>query len=295
MSDKMNADEINKSFKIIQNHLDSLYEKIRITEELNTFCLEYLKNEIETKKEKLQESLKITEDISPLFQIKDSSSILVSFKGGEEVIKDRDGSIIACMIAKKEKLEPQNNIMADAILGNITFVSNTSCYNNSYKNLLSNELGTSFYSIKNSIPDGIKETVYVTLLSPQECNYVSLKPINCEISDVKIYDENKIEHTIRLNSYFDIKKVSSLVFNITAKNFIREFKTGDIKSYDNSGAAYGGIYDRLLNRETIKQIERSQTQMEKKYIMSEFESKCDTWSRINKDINRKNILLAGEA
>ena len=291
VSDKMNAFNFNLSFKIIQNQLDNLYEKIRTVEEIDTFSRDYFEKEIDKKKESLQESLKIVEDISLTFQNKDSVSILIPFNNTDEIITDRDGTTVTHMVVNNKKLEPRNNLMADALLANIFYSSNFPCYNNSYKNLINKKLGMSFYSVKEPVQDGIKEIVTVTLLSPQECNYISIEPVNCQISDVKIYDENKTEYKVEVNSYFEKKKITDIIFTVTGKNFVREFKSGNMNSYENNIVS-GGIYDHLLNRETIKQIEKSQSNMEKKYIVSDLEEKCDTWNRINKNIDRKNISLA---
>lgn len=289
-SDKMNASNFNLSFKIIQEQLDNLYEKIRTVEEIDTFFRDYFEKEIYKKKELLQESLKIVEDVSLTFQNKDSSSILIPFDNTDEIITDRDGTIVTRMIIADKKLEPKNDLMADALLSNIFYSSNVPCYNNSYKNLINEKLGMSFYSVKKPVQDGIKEHVTVTLLFPQECNYVSIEPVNCQVSDVKIYDENKTGYKVNANSYFEKKKIVSITFTVTAKNFVREFKSGDMSSYENNIVS-GGIYDHLLNQKTIKQIEKSQANMEKKYIVSSLEEKCDIWNRINKDIDRKNISL----
>lgn len=296
VSDKMDAAVFNLSLKRIQDQINSLYEKIRITEEIDNFCHDYVIKEIEQKRDKIQESLKIIEDTSIIFQNKESVSILVPFKNTSELIQDRDGSAITLMNINNNILEPKNDVMANILLSNVTYKSNIPCYNNSYKNLVHGSMGMSFYSTPEPVESGVQEIITATLSTPQECNYISIQPINCKIIDVKTFDENRVEYEITPNTYFETKKISGIIFTIIAKNFTREFKTGNSSCYDNSGAfsSTNNIYDSSLDRATIKQIERSRENMEKKYIINTLEEKCDTWDRINRSITRKNILLAGE-
>lgn len=296
VSDKMDSVVFNLSLKRIRDQINGLYEKIRITEEIDNFCHDYVVKEIEQKRDKIQESLKIIEDASIIFQNKESVSILVPFKSTSELIQDRNGSIITPMNINNNILEPKNDIMGNILLSNVTYKSNIPCYNNGYKNLVNGNMGMSFYSTPEPVENGVQEIVTVTLSTPQECNYIAIQPINCKITDVKTFDENRVEYKITPNTYFETRKILGIVFTVIAKNFTREFKAGSSSGYDNSGAFnyVNNVYDSSLDRATIKQIERARESMEKKYIINTLEEKCDTWSRINRNIEKKNVLLAGE-
>ena len=296
MSDKMDATAYNIAFNRIERQLNQLYEKIRLVEDIDNFCREYILREIELKEEKLRESLKIAEDVSDLYQKKDSISILVPFVGTNEIIKDRDGSPVCSMSIKNKKLEVNNDVMSEEIFSSITFTSNSSCYNNSYHNLLDGRSGSSFYSVKEPLPEGIKETVTMNLASSSECNYLSIQPVNCEVSNVRILDKNRVPRVVSSNGYFPRMEIVGIVFDVIAKNFTREAKYGDTIGYDNSGA-FGMLdtaYTRWQNEQIVKQMEISQAEADKKYMISELETKCDTWNKINANMKRRNILLAGE-
>ena len=295
VTDKMDSASFNASCECIEQQLNGLYEKIRLIEDMDNFCREYVLQKILEKEEKLRESLKITEDAVDLYLNKDSISVLVPFTSTSDAIRDRDGSTIGKMKVKNKKLEAVSDVMADAPISNVIYTSNASCYNNSYQNLVNGEPGTSYYSIPEPPLAGVQEDVTVYLTRPTECNYVSIHPVNCNITNVRILDESKNETVINPNGYFKKTTILGITFKLRAKNCVREAKLVSVDGYSNYGA-FGMTdlaYDRWQNEQTIKRMEISQEEMDRKYIISSLETKCDTWERINKKARRRNILIAG--
>ena len=296
VTDKMDAEAFNASCKKIENYLNGLYEKIRLIEDLDEFSRSYVLQKIGEKEAKLRERLKVAEDVATVYQKKDSVSVMVPFIDSSEVVRDRDGSVISHMQLKNKKLEADNDVMAEPEIISVTFASNSTCYNNSYSNLTKGKAGVSFYSLQEPPRDGVQENVTVYLASPAQCNYVSIHPTNCTVSNVRVMDANHKEYPIAPNGYFDAREIIAVLFTLVGQKYTREIKLGDANGYDSSGT-FGMVdtaYSRWADEQIIKRMEISQAEFDRRQIVSKLETACDSWSLINKNIKNRNIVLAGD-
>jgi hypothetical protein len=290
----MISSEFNRSFQIIEAQLDELYEKIRLLEDIDIFCRDYVTKKITEKESKLKETLKIIGDLSSVHEDKSSVFEIVPFVNIDSEVLDRDGAPISTMAVKNKKLEAENNIMSEATFSRISFRTNSTCYNNSYDNLKSGSPGVSFYSLPEPLKDGIEETMNILLSSPCECNYLSIQPANCEIEEAYIIDKNKTKVKVLTNGYFAPMIASEIELRIKATNYVMDSKIADTKTYDSSWILGTYSFDTDIEEKTLKQIELSLAEAEKNFFDSKLETECDTWKRINDDIHRKNVILGSD-
>ena len=297
VEDRMDSEAFNESFRRIEEQLNQLYEKIRLIEDVDSFCRDYVAKEIKKKEDAFRENLKILESVSDLYKDSKSISIMVPFSQTSDAVRDRDGSTISRMPLKSGKLEAGNDILGSALIATIARSSDTPCYNNSYSNLLNGKPGTSYYSVKTLAPGSIEEHVFVTLREPTECNYISIKPVNCEVSDVVLIDESQASHHMPVASgYIQPSKISAMSFTLTAKQFIKDRKTASVRGYDCS-SVFGmadNAFTRWQNEQLVKGMELSRQKMEEKYIVNQLETACDTCRAINEGIRRRNIVASGK-
>lgn len=297
VEDRMDSNVFNESFQRIEKQLNQLYEKIRLIEDVDSFCRDYVAKEIKKKEDTFRENLKILESVSDLYKDSKGISILVSFSQTSDTIRDRDGSIISRMSLNDGKLEAGNDILGNALIATIARSSTTPCYNNSYSNLLDGKPGTSYYSVKTLTPGSIKESIFVTLREPTECNYISIKPVNCEVSDVVLIDEALTSHPMSITSgYTQPLKVYAMSFILTAKQFVKDKKITSVRGYDCS-SVFGmtdSTFMRWQNEQLVKGMELSRQKMEEKYIVNQLETSCDACNGINEGIRRKNIIASGK-
>lgn len=294
LKELMISSEFNRSFQIIESQLDELYEKIRLLEDIDIFCRDYVTKKISEKELKLKESLKIVEDLSSVYEDKNNISMMISFNSSNDEVLDRDGTPISTMRVRNKKLEAENSIMSEATFSRVSFRTNSVCYNNSYSNLKNGSPGVSFYSLPEPAKNGIEETINILLSSPCECNYLSIQPANCEIKEAYIIDKNKIKIRVSTNGYFNPVTISEIELHIKAVNYVTDSKVADAKTYDSSWILGSYSFDTDIEGRTLKQIELSLAEAEKNFFDSKLEAECDTWKRINDDIHRKNVILGGD-
>jgi len=297
MEDRMDSVAFNESFRRIEAQLNQLYEKIRLIEDVDSFCLDYVTKEIKKKEDAFRENLKILESVSDLYKDSKSISIMVPFSQTSDAVRDRDGSTISRMSLKNGKLEAGNDVLGSALIATIARSSDTPCYNNSYSNLLNGKPGTSYYSIKTLSPGSIEEHVFVTLREPTECNYISIKPVNCEVNNIILIDESQVSHQMSVTSgYIQPVKISAVSFTLVAKQFVKDKKAASVRSYDCSGV-FGmtdNAFMRWQNEQLVKGMELSRQKMEEKYIINQLETACDICNSINEGIRRRNIIASGK-
>jgi hypothetical protein len=294
LKELMISSEFNRSFQIIEAQLDELYEKIRLLEDIDVFCRDYVTKKISEKELKLKEALKIVEDLSSTYEDKSNISVTIPLTNSSDEMLDRDGTPISRMATRNKKLEAENSVMSEAVFARISFRTNSVCYNNSYENLKNGSPGVSFYSLPEPIKNGIEETINILLSSPCECNYLSVQPANCEVEEAYIIDKNKTRIKVSSNGYFNPVTVSEIELRIKAVNYVMDSKVADKKTYDSSWILGAYSFDTDIEGRTLKQIELSLAEAEKNFFDSKLETECDTWKRINDDIHRKNVILGGD-
>ena len=299
VTELMDADGLNDSCDTIEEQIQELYEKIRLLEDVDDFCHTYVEEKIKESKEELYKSLKSLEDAADISLKKGQVSIIVPFVSTYDLVRDRDGSILSSMKVKNQKLIPDYDIMKEAEIASMSRTSNIPCYN--YFNEVP---GTSYYSTKESPREGVSEEITFTLADTIESNFIDIAPVNCSVTSIKIVDENDQEYELSDTSgHFDNRKIKAVKVMLNCKVSTRERKLGDATSYDNSGAygMFGNYYTRtednhiLKNEDNhiLKNMERSLSESEKKYLVDQVNSICDTYQNINKNIDNRSIILSG--
>ena len=174
LSETMLSDEANMTFEYIETELNTIYDKIRLLEQLHNYTEVFVKEQIDKKENQFKEYLKTIEDVSDLYQDNNSVSYLIQFLASKDTIRDRDGSIIQQMDINNHSLEMPGTILAKANLNNIIHKSDIDCYNNTYNNLLKEKPGVSIYFADNPFVGGVLEQVQTTISNPQTYNYIGL-------------------------------------------------------------------------------------------------------------------------
>ena len=291
VTELMDADGFNDSCDTIEEQIQELYEKIRLLEDVDDFCHTYVEEKIKESKEELYKSLKSLEDAADISLKKGQVSIVVPFDSMNNMVRDRDGSILSSMKVKNQKLVPDYDIMKEAEIASISRASNIPCYN--YFNKVP---GTSYYSTKEPPKEGVSEEITFTLADTIESNFVDIAPVNCSVTSIKIVDENDQEYELPDTSgHFDNRKIKAVKVRLNCKVSTRERKLGEATSYDNSGAygMFGNYYTRTEDNHILKNMERSLSESEKKYLVDQMNSICDTYQNINKNIDNRSIILSG--
>ena len=225
LSETMLSDEANMTFEYIETELNTIYDKIRLLEQLHNYTEVFVKEQIDKK-----EYLKTIEDVSDLYQDNNSVSYLIQFLASKDTIRDRDGSIIQQMDINNHLLEMPGTILAKANLNNIIHKSDIDCYNNTYNNLLKEKPGVSIYFANNPFVGGVLEQVQTTISNPQTYNYIGLDITNAQLLDPTIVHESSSEPINIINGYINPTIVSGFNFNLNCVNYNIGKKANTINS-----------------------------------------------------------------
>lgn len=230
LSETMLSDEANITFEYIETELNTIYDKIRLLEQLHNYTEVFVKEQIEKKENQFKEYLKTIEDVSDLYQDNNSVSYLIQFLASKDTIRDRDGSIIQQMDINNHSLEMPGTILAKVNLNNIIHKSDIDCYNNTYNNLLKEKPGVSIYFADNPFVGGVLEQVQTTISNPQTYNYIGLDITNAQLLDPTIVHESSSEPINIINGYINPTIVSGFNFNLNCVNYNIGKKANTINS-----------------------------------------------------------------
>ena len=230
LSETMLSNEANMTFEYIETELNTIYDKIRLLEQLHDYTEVFVKEQIDKKENQFKEYLKTIEDVSDLYQDNNSVSYLIQFLASKDTIRDRDGSIIQQMDINNHLLEMPGTILAKANLNNIIHKSDIDCYNNTYNNLLKEKPGISIYFADNPFVGGVLEQVQTTISNPQTYNYIGLDITNAQLLDPTIVHESSSEPINIINGYINPTIVSGFNFNLNCINYNIGKKANTINS-----------------------------------------------------------------
>ena len=219
LSETMLSDEANMTFEYIETELNTIYDKIRLLEQLHNYTEVFVKEQINKKENQFKAYLKTIEDVSDLYQDNNSVSYLIQFLASKDTIRDRNGSIIQQMDINNHLLEMPGTILAKANLNNIIHKSDIDCYNNTYNNLLKEKPGVSIYFADNPFVGGILEQVQTTISNPQTYNYIGLDITNAQLLDPTVVHESSSEPINIINGYINPTIVSGFNFNLNCVNY----------------------------------------------------------------------------
>lgn len=291
VSTKMKASDVNASMQAIETQLNSLYERIRLVQDINEFATEYIKKEITTREAAFKEKLKIIEDTVDLYKGTESVAITVPFEADGATLKDRDGSTLSHMVLNNSTLEAGGDEMKSPNIASVSYTTNNECYNNTYSNIKDGEFGVSCYSVKEPPTGGITEEVTVTLQSPTLCNYVSVNVSNCVMSDLRIIDKNENPITLESNGYFNATTISGIKFKLNCADYSSdETLVLSVSAYDSSHTI--GIIDTPSTRGEdeliVKNMEKTVAEANKKYNIGRLTASCNMYEKMNQSIQSKN-------
>ena len=294
--DAMDSEEFNEICLIIQSRLNALYEKIRLLQEVGDFTETYVDESIKEKEAMFRERLKIIEDASDVYKDSSSVSIMVPFEQSNDIVYDRDGTLLPKMNIRNSKLEPGGSVLANAQMSYINAVSDDACNNNSYNNLLTGGEGSSFYMTDQVIAGGLKERVTVMLKSPTDINHISINPVNATASDYVLINNDHTESPMSNDGQVDDKRIEGIRFTLTCS------EPQEVNQFTNSDAYLGEgkfgytttAYTRRPDERLIKNMQDSIDQSERSNNVLSVRDNYKYWNENDEKVVNKNTMLVEE-
>lgn len=208
IGEKMSSGEFNLAFNDIEMQLIDLYEKIRVLEDVQKYCREYVIKEVKEKRQKFEDKLKIIEDNTDSYRDKSFVACAVPFYNSNETVRDRDGSVLPASAVVNRSVHMSGQVVEEAIFRTASKVQDTPHYRESLSNVVSGEPYRSLYVVDNPVSGGVEEEIIIMFDSTHRCNYFGIDLSNCTVVSAKYINESDGEEPIE-----DVQSVYGLLKN----------------------------------------------------------------------------------
>lgn len=291
IENRLSSTQFNYSMRNIESQLNELYEKIRLLEDIRDYCRQYILSVIQMKEQDFKEKLKIIEDVADQFRDKDSISYIVPFQYCSDIITDRDGTVINKMNITNGSLEQSYALIDTAKISNISYTTNTQCYNNDYSDILDGLSGRSYYILDNPIYGGIVENCTVMFDKNYNCNLFNIEVSNTQIENIKLITIEDIEIPINANDTTTINTIKGLKFDLVSK----DYQIKNIEEVNNTTDSYIKLSSSNYKRDNLDIVTKNMViqaeLIDKSDNISEYSSEYYKWKRDFNNVTNKNILV----
>lgn len=238
---KMSAETYNDTMNKIEDELNSLYEGIRLLNDVADFCESYVIKNVRERREKFLEKLKVIEDLSDSFRDTDYVTQLVPFVVNQKSVKDRRGKEIPPMKLSNGCLEMDGESTGEAKIKSAFQLNSDGCYKNTASNLLTGGAARSEYYMDEPAPKGVQEEYEIRFQTSLNLNYINIDTSNCEVE--------KLQGINADNSVIDIKKAGSFIENNLLAGLKLQLRC---QSYESSINPNNETTEKSLAARTIK-------------------------------------------
>lgn len=191
----LNSDNMNTSFKNIEDSLNQLYENTRYLEDAIDYCSAFLNLRIADYSDQIKTTLKSIEQVRDANKNNSYLEYQVAFKNDMSIKKDRDNSIIPLANTNVDFItlgtKQESNIDWNHITRNSGYVP----YKSNIENI-KNEFYRSFYVEEQIANKGIIESITITLNNPTKVNFINISSVNSDIKNFRLVYQNGVEDYI---------------------------------------------------------------------------------------------------
>jgi hypothetical protein len=221
IDEKMNSAEFNLAFNDIEMQLIDLYEKVRVLEDVQKYCREYVIKEVSEKRQKFEDKLKIIEDNADSYRDKTFVACAVPFYNSNETVRDRDGSVLPASTITNRSAHMSGQVVEEAIFRTVSKVQDTPHYRDSLSNIVSGESYRSLYVVDNPVSGGVEEEITIMFDSTRRCNYFDIDLSNCVVVSAKYINESDGEEPIEdaESIYGLLKNAKGIKIRVRSTNY----------------------------------------------------------------------------
>lgn len=246
IDNNMDSKTFNNILKDIESHINHLYEKTRVMEDVKNYIKTFVVKTIDERRNKIINKLKVIEMSADKNKGTKSITEVINFNNYSQYILDRDGEQIDILDNINGKLVlPSKLINEERLTGIVNKgqneISQTEQFNESTLESIDNNPLASIYESYTPAINGMVNDYEITFGSRADCNKIEFNPINCEVIYIKVttfdgkeikldnnqtyleepIDIEKMDIKVRCNNY-DTETIS-YVDNITNDAFDNSF------------------------------------------------------------------------
>lgn len=216
----LDSESFNTTFNLIEDKLNTLYEKTRVMEDLIVYTRTFLEQEIYTAKKEFQAILNSLEDKKDSLKAKAYISYDVPFLESSGAYVDRDGKELAHAAVNNGFLTLSGQTQYEVQLKNIERITTMVPYKSNPEAILKGQVYRSFYIVDKPV-QMIYEEITAYLNSPTLINYLELIPSNCKVVNLRYISENDLvidETNFSTGMVRDIK-IKAIKFDIACDKY----------------------------------------------------------------------------
>ena len=218
----MDSSVHNKIFADIENELNTMYEYLRILEDIKNYCMSNVIQSINDEKVKLMDKLRIIEHSSDSFSDASCVAFEVSLDLAPDMeVRDRNGDILPIMRNIDGQLEVDGLDSRHGTISSVKCSTTDQCYMNTAQNLTKGTSARSLYILGEPAYKGIEETYEVMFKEPVRCNYINIETVNCDAKNFEalLNAKGSVVSTNIAEGYIDETQIYGLRFSVQASNF----------------------------------------------------------------------------
>lgn len=214
LSEKMSSEEWNYNNATIYQAINTLYERIRLLEDIKDYIRTYTLKQIADKKAAFEQTLQEIQQNQDIYTDDKKQAVLAPFSWSDDPVQDRDGTTVSPLDHTETSIFPRGNTASSAAVS-----------------LIKHDCMNTPFTIKTSETDRYYEAVYllpkpgvvydtVTFMfsRAKEINYV-----DCDLYNVTVQasylTESNTPAPILLNQYVPPVKAYGLVFDVVCKDY----------------------------------------------------------------------------
>lgn len=194
--DILNSEHMNKTFQEIERTLNSLYEKTRYLEDSIAYTKSFLKTKIDYFSSDIESILKSIENEADSAKNLSYIGYNAIFTKNAKTLLDRNRATeLAPLAIRNNKLTLDYKIDKNQDYSLWTRASEYVPYKDNIDKV-KEEAYRTIYLEEKLVPGGLSETIYVALPEPTIINRLDMKPVNCDIKNLKFGLINGIEEYV---------------------------------------------------------------------------------------------------
>lgn len=192
----LNSDKYNKSFAIIENNLNLLYEKTRTMQDLIQYSNSFIKQEIDDTIIECRTLLSNIESNNDLLKSSAYINYNVNLRSVFDTFSDRNNDLIKGVLYHDGAITLNNFSTEVAMLEDIAIESKSVNNNifNTVDEISANKSYRTFYMFDRIQKEAVKEKISLKFKKPITINKINLTKSNSKISSIELINEhNKVE------------------------------------------------------------------------------------------------------
>lgn len=247
----LNSKDYNETFKVIEEALNLMYEKTRVTQDLIEYSTSFIKNEIDesiTECKSLLENIESNRDL-----MKDSAYINynVKLQSVFDTYSDRNNTPIKGVHMHNGVITLNNNTIEQVDINSVSVESKNINYNimNTKDDIITNQNYRSFYMFDRNQKDPVKEKIIINFSKIRTINKINLTSSNCRISSIEYTMENgsiDIVEGYHINM-FKNRNVKTIAINIECSNYM----TSQIDYNEHKDEDFWELVEEIKNDENL--------------------------------------------